>query len=410
MNSLEHAMAKIDDSQPQMIEFLRNLIRTPSLSGDERRVAELVADEMEALGYAVEVDDMGSVVGRRGAAGGRSILFNGHMDHIDAGARDRWSHDPYAADVVGGVLHGRGTVDMKGSLAAMIHGCAAPEVRGQVVVTCVVHEETNEGVATRKIIEGMGSGPDACVLGEPTDLRVSVGQRGRGVFRITTRGATSHASMPELGRNALYEMAPIIDRIKESNRHLPRDALLGAGSVAVTGIACKPGGGPIIPDLCEISVDRRLIPQENVDIVLGELRALAPGADVELVEEELTCYTGYRTRSKQYFPGWITDGGHWLVKESIDTLEDATGQRPDVTVWKFSTDGVATAGALRIPTVGFGPGDPSLAHQPDERIALSDVVAAARGFCALAHRLAAWSATGPCPSPISSRPPRAARP
>jgi putative selenium metabolism hydrolase len=389
MNSLGRALAKIDDAQPQMIEFLRNLIRTPSLSGDEGRVAELVAEEMESLGYAVEVDEMGSVVGRRGAADGRSILFDAHMDHIDVGALDRWSLDPYAASVVGGVLYGRGAVDMKGSLAALIYGCAAPEIRGQVTVTCVVHEETNEGIATRKIVEGMGSRPDACVLGEPTDLKVSVGQRGRGVFRIMTRGATSHASMPELGRNALYEMTPIIERIKEANRHLPRDPILGPGSVAVTGIACKPGGGPIVPDLCEISVDRRLIPREDVDTVLGELRTLAAGADVELVEEEFTCYTGYRTRSRQYFPGWITDEGHWLVKESLDALEEATGKRPDVTVWKFSTDGVATAGALRIPTVGFGPGDPSLAHQPDERVSLSDVLAAARGFCALAHRLAA---------------------
>lgn len=388
MEPIERYLNQAGEHELRIIGFLKELIRTPSLSGDEGRVAELIAREMEALGYEVEVDGMGSVLGRRGGSGGRVVLFDGHMDHIDAGAREGWSHDPYAAEVVDGVLYGRGAVDMKGALAAMIYGCALPQTRGEVVVACVVHEETNEGVATRKLIEERGLRPDVCVLGEPTDLALSVGQRGRCVFKITTRGATSHASMPELGRSALYEMTPIIDRIKEASRSLPSHPFLGAGSMAVTAITCKPGAGPIIPDLCEILIDRRLVPQETLSGVLEELRALAPEADVELVEDELTCYTGYRTRAAQYFPGWITDQGHWAVEEGLRALEEALGRRPEVIRWRFSTDGVATAGALGIPTVGFGPGDPSLAHQPDERIALSDVAAAARGYCALAYRLA----------------------
>jgi acetylornithine deacetylase/succinyl-diaminopimelate desuccinylase-like protein len=69
-------------------------------------------------------------------------------------------------------------------------------------------------------------------------------------------------------------------------------------------------------------------------------------------------------------------------------LEEGLRRRPEIIGWRFSTDGIATAGELRIPTIGFGPGDPSLAHQPDEHVALADVEMAARGYCALAHRLA----------------------
>jgi len=387
MDRLERYLDRLEEDEPRMLEFLRRLIQTPSLSGDEGRVAELIAGEMEGLGYEVEVDEMGSVLGRLGGDGGRTILFDGHMDHVDTGALESWSHDPYVAEVVDGVLYGRGAVDMKGALAAMIYGCAAPQIRGEVVVACVVHEETNEGVATGKLIEDRGLRPDVCVLGEPTDLALSVGQRGRCVFRITTRGVTSHASMPELGRNALYEMTPIIDRIKEANRSLPSHPFLGSGSMAVTAIACSPGAGPIIPDLCEILVDRRLVPQETLNGVLKELRALAAGAEVKLVEDELSCYTGYHAKAEQYFPGWITDQEHRAVEESLRALEEALGKRPGVIGWRFSTDGVATAGALGIPTIGFGPGDPALAHQPDEHLALSDVVAAACGYCLLAYRL-----------------------
>jgi len=387
MEGLDQCLRRVEDEEHRMLKFLKRLIQTPSLSGDEGRVADLITKEMENLGYEIEVDEMGSVMGRRRGNGGRVILFDGHMDHVDTGTRESWSHDPYAAEVAEGLLYGRGSVDMKGALAAMIYGCAAPRIQGEVVVACVVHEETNEGVTIRKLIEDRGLSPDACVLGEPTDLALSIGQRGRCVFRITTRGVTSHASMPELGRNALYEMTPIIDRIKEASHCLPSHPFLGGGSMAVTNITCKPGAGPIIPDSCEILVDRRLVPQETLGSVLDELKSLSDQAEVELVEDELVCYTGYHTTTKQYFPGWIIPRENWPVEAGLRALEEALDRRPEVVGWRFSTDGVATAGALGIPTIGFGPGDPSLAHQPDEHVALSDVAAAARGYCALAYRL-----------------------
>jgi putative selenium metabolism hydrolase len=227
------------------------------------------------------------------------------------------------------------------------------------------------------------------VLGEPTDLNLSIGQRGRCVFRIVTRGVTSHASMPELGKNALYRMTPIIDRLKEENQRLPDHPFLGPGSMAVTAITCKPGAGPIVPDYCEIQVDRRLVPQETLDGVFSEMKGYASGAEVELLVDELRCYTGFETRVDQYFPGWITDRDHWSVIESLEALERGLGERPEIIGWRFSTNGVATAGDLGIPTIGFGPGDPALAHQTNEHIVLADVASAARGYCALSYRLAA---------------------
>ena len=387
MDELYAYFEEVDQNLPRMNAFLGRLIKTPSLSGEEEEIAGIVSEEMRALGYGVDVDEMGNVIARRGGKNGRTILFDGHLDHIQPGALDSWSHPPYAAEVVDGVLYGRATVDMKGALAAMIYGCAAPELSGEVVLTLVVHEETNEGVATGKIIEEKSLELDACVLGEPTDLNLSIGQRGRCVFKIVTRGVTSHASMPELGENALYEMTQIIDRLKEANQRLPSHPFLGAGSMAVTTITCRPGAGPIVPDYCEIQVDRRLVPQETLAGVLYEMKEYAPGADVGLLVDELMCYTGYATKAEQYFQGWITDRDHWSVVESMGALERGLGEKPEIIGWRFSTDGVATAGELGIPTIGFGPGDPALAHQPNERIALADVASAARGYCALAYRL-----------------------
>lgn len=382
---MEGRLRRLRDYEPRMIDFLRRLIMTPSPSGCEGAVAELIVEEMELLGYDATVDEMGNVIGRIGE-GERTILFDGHMDHVSEGSPEGWSHRPYGAEMDGDMIYGRGAVDMKGSLASMIYGCAASEPSGRVVVACVVHEETNEGVALREIIESRIPRPDACIIGEPTDLRLSIGQRGRAVFRIATRGLTSHASMPELGINSIYRMVPVIERLREASERLPRDPLLGASSLAVTGIRSRPEG-PVVPDLCEILVDRRLIPQEGLEEVLRGLRELAPEAEVELMVDEITCYTGLRRSVQQYFPGWLTRPDSGLVALCLEALEASLGYRPETSVWRFSTDGVATAGTLGIPTVGFGPGDPTLAHRPDERISITDVKAAARGFCALSSTL-----------------------
>ena len=183
-------------------------------------------------------------------------------------------------------------------------------------------------------------------------------------------------------------MTPIIEKIRKANDSLPNHPFLGSGSMAITSIISKPGSGPIVPDYCEIQVDRRLVPQESLDMVLSELEGYAPDAEVSLLVDRLKCYTDYETCSEQYFPGWITDRDHWLVKEGINSLEIGMGKKPSIIGWRFSTDGIDTSGQLGIPTIGFGPGDPSLAHQPDEKIALSDIAAAARGYCTLAARLA----------------------
>jgi putative selenium metabolism hydrolase len=388
MDQLGTYLASVEKREPEIVAFLKKLVKTPSLSGEEGAIAGKVSERLAELGYRVDVDEMGNIIAQRGKGRGKTILFDGHLDHIQPGAPEGWSHGPYDAEVVDGTLYGRATVDMKGALAAMIYGCATPDVDGSVVLTFVVHEETNEGVATKKIIEEKGLSIDACVLGEPTDLQLSVGQRGRCVFKITTKGATSHASMPELGVNALYLMTPIIDRIREENPNLPTHPFLGGGSMAVTALRCLPGAGPIVPDHCEIEVDRRLVPQETLEGVLEEMQGLAPGAHVELLVDKLECYTGYSTEADQYFPGWIIEEDHWSVQESLEALTNGMGNKPDIIGWRFSTDGIATAGQLGIPTIGFGPGDPTLAHQPNEHINLGDVMAAAKGYCALAHRLA----------------------
>jgi acetylornithine deacetylase/succinyl-diaminopimelate desuccinylase-like protein len=133
MDQLVDYLARVEENESEIIDFLKQLVKTPSLSGEEGEIAGIVSDKLGELGYSVDVDGMGNIIARRGKGRGKTILFDGHLDHIQPGAPEGWSHGPYDAEVVDGTLYGRATVDMKGALAAMIYGCAAPEMDGEVI-------------------------------------------------------------------------------------------------------------------------------------------------------------------------------------------------------------------------------------------------------------------------------------
>src|SRR3954469_24349809 len=146
--------------------FALELVRTPSPSGSECAVAGLVRAELERLGYAVEIDALGNVVGTLDAGPGPCVLFDAHMDTVGVSDPAAWSFDP-AGELRDGRLYGRGAMDMKGPLAALVHGAAAAELSGgRVVVSASIAEEMIEGFATVAVAERVR--PDVAVICEAT--------------------------------------------------------------------------------------------------------------------------------------------------------------------------------------------------------------------------------------------------
>jgi putative selenium metabolism hydrolase len=381
----------------EMIQFLRRLVQTPSVSTHEGAVAELIAAEMRRLGLPeVRIDPMGNVIARLGPGGGPTLLFDAHMDTVDAGDPSTWRHDPYAADVENDILYGRGAADMKGAIAAMVYGAKAlldaglPR-RGSLVLAMVVQEEPCEGMAIREVIEEQGIQPDYCILGEPSNLTLARGHRGRLEAAVTVRGVSSHASAPDAGQNAIYGAARVIVGIELLAPQLNHDSFLGRGSVAVTHIESMAESRNAVPHRCTLYVDRRLTSDETEVKALTELRRIigreGVQAEVAVTEYQGTSYTGYPCRLRQYFPPWVLHEGHPFIGRVSQALEGVLGGRPRLTAWGFSTDGVYTAGVAGIPTLGFGPGDERYPHTSEEQIRLSDVVTAARGYAAIAAEL-----------------------
>ena len=180
----------------EMIAFCQRLVQTPSLPAEEGDVAALIRAEMERLGYdAVWTDEWGNVVGLlRGQGTGRSVMFNGHMDHIDPGNPQDWPYPPYSGVIHDGRLWGRGSADMKGPLAAMIHagGALAREgIRppGDLYLAAVVQEEVG-GLGTQKLVKTVRT--DCAVVGEASSNNLARGHRGRVEVVVRVRGRSVH--------------------------------------------------------------------------------------------------------------------------------------------------------------------------------------------------------------------------
>jgi putative selenium metabolism hydrolase len=382
-----------------MATFLQDLVRIPSLSTHEGAVAVRLAEEMHRVGFAeVWTDRIGNVIGRIGNGQGPKLLLDGHMDVVDVGDLARWPLPPYGGAIQDGVLYGRGTCDMKGGLAAMVYGAkalldAGVNLAGDLYVVGVVQEEPCEGLAIKALIEEEGIRPDYVVLGEPSNLQVRTGHRGRLEMRVTVRGKAAHASAPSLGSNAIHNAARLIFGLELLAPRLANDPFLGRGTLVVTQIESQAASRNALPDCCTFYVDRRLTLVETERKAMAEVQNIINteevDAQVEVTQYRATSYTGYECQARNAFPAWVMPEEHPLVQATVRSVRETLGYRPRLGHWSFSTDGTYTAGVANIPTVGFGPGEERYAHTLDEQIRLNDVVDAARVYARLAAELLA---------------------
>jgi putative selenium metabolism hydrolase len=388
-----------DHDKTELVEFLQDIVRTPSLSGEEDRVAARIAAAMRRAGFReVFADRIGNVVGRTGEGKRPVLLYNGHMDIVGVSDPSAWVHDPFGADIVDGVLYGRGACDMKGALTAMIWGAkllrdagVLPRLNGELVLAAVVQEEPCEGLAMRVLVEEEGLRPDWVVLGEPSNLQLSRGHRGRVEMEVVTHGRSCHAARPDLGENAVYSAAHLIFNLEMLSEQLGYDPFLGPGSLSVTHVESRAGSRNAVPDYARFIIDRRLTLGETEAKALAEVRSIIARervrAEVRVTEYEKSSYTGYQVKQHNYFPAWALEADHPLLQAATRAVKKTLGYRPTAGQWGFSTDGVYTMGIAGIPTIGFGPGDEVYAHAADEQIQLDDVFEASSVYAQLAVEL-----------------------
>ena len=381
-----------------LVKFMQDIIRIPSLSSEEGAVVQRIHDEMLKIGYdEVTVDPMGNVLGRIGS-GPRVIAFDGHVDTVDVGDPTLWDRNPHSGDIEGDILYGRGTSDMKGGVASSVYAGALLKKRGipdnvTLYVTGTVQEEDCDGLCWQYIVNEGGLRPDLVVITEPTSLRIYRGHRGRMEMEVHTSGISCHGSAPERGVNAVYKMAGIIADIEKLNERLePRDPL-GKGTVTISEIRSTSPSLCAVADGCCIHLDRRLTIDETEDTAVAEILALpsvqAAEATVKVLEYAVPSYTGLTYPTRKYYPTWETPAGEAAVDAATRAYELAFAAEPEVGYWTFSTNGVATAGMFDIPTIGFGPGHEHFAHAPNEQTEIEHLVRCTAFYSALVDTFAA---------------------
>ena len=366
-----------------LINFLQALVRTRSLSGDERLAARLISNEMRRLGFdRVWADANGSVIGViDGDLPGPTLLLDGHCDTVGVAPGVSWEHEPFGAELAGNRLFGRGSSDMKGALAAMIHAAAASDrshLAGTVTVSATVLEEVMEGAALQTVMATVR--PDFVIIGEATALDLNIGGRGRAEIQIEAAGKPAHSSSPHLGVNAVQRLIPAIQAIERLS--LPSDPLLGPALMALTDIISEPyPGHSVIPSRCRATYDRRLLPGETEDSVLAGLRTVPELAGIELriVQGEHATYTGATLSGPKFFPAWKLESGHPLLQTARAGLR-TSGLDPKLSAYRFCTNAAYSAGRAGVPTIGFGPSTEAQAHVADEYIELDELQAAAGGY------------------------------
>jgi putative selenium metabolism hydrolase len=393
--------AAAEQGQDAMIAFAQRLIRTPSLSGQERAVADLVLAEMEALGYdEAWRDDAGNVIGRiRPTApdGPRHrIMFNTHLDQVDVGDPAAWPYPPYDAVIADGALWGRGASDLKGPLACQVHAIAALKRLGRPIpndlfVTAVVQEEVG-GLGAQQLAPALPC--DYCILGEPTTNRIMHGHRGRVELRAVFRGRSVHASVPQTGVNPLYSLARFLQGLETLPMvDDPANPGLGPSSVAPTLLSTDQTSSNVVPAEATLTLDWRNVPAETPEAIVHKLqglldRSLTPGAQgqVSPTPRVLTSYTGVTVPQGAISPSFGTPADHPLVTGAHRILSAALGRDIPVGLWPFATDGghFVAAGAT---CIGFSPAWEEVIHTVDERISLALMTEAFAGYMALALEL-----------------------
>jgi putative selenium metabolism hydrolase len=263
-------------------------------------------------------------------------------------------------------------------------------------VVGTVQEEDCDGLALEYICTEVLPRPDVVVLGEATNLQVYRGHRGRAEFAIHTRGRAAHASAPERGVNAIYRMAPILEEIEALNERLAVDPFLGKGTVVVSKVEAQTPSLNAVPDGCTIYLDRRLTIGETVESARAELESLPAvqkgEARLDLLRYAGEAYTGMTLTTDKYFPTWVLPVDDPAVRAGVEAARHALGVTPQVGRWVFSTNGVASAGKLGIPTIGFGPANEIHAHSPDDQCPLEHLAPAVAWYAAFPG--AYLSATG----------------
>jgi putative selenium metabolism hydrolase len=249
-------------------------------------------------------------------------------------------------------------------------------------------EEDCDGIACQALVEVEGLRPDLVVVGEPTEMNVYRGHKGRVELKVTASGRSIHAASNQLGDNAIYKLLDVIAGIRDLNDQLHTDPFLGQGRITVTDMTVKTPSINAVPNEATIFIDRRLTFGESKEEALAQIEALIPTelrGDVraEMLMYNTPSYTGFVLPVEKYFPAWALPEEHPLVQAGLQTSQLLWGGTPHTGKLNFSTNAIYWMGKANIPTIIFAAGKETTAHSVLDQVPLADLVRATEWYALL---------------------------
>jgi succinyl-diaminopimelate desuccinylase len=363
--------------QEKVSRLLSELIAIPSCSGQEEAVVDYLVQRFGSQGIPCRVTELDgkplNVVAEIGA-GPRAIVLNSHVDTVPPGDRAPWHTDPFTPVEKDGLIYGRGAMDAKGCLTAMIVAFETLARRhdslpGRVILMAVGAEERG-GLGTKmEVAKGLKAG--AAIVGESTHLVPMVAHKGVLRLEVEVAGRAAHASDPEAGINAIVAMGPILMALNELATVVRRrsELLTGQASLVISTIS---GGVAlnVIPATCVISIDRRVLPTETEEAATREI--------VGVVNQALPAVSGARVevRKVRFVPPASTDSQEPIVAAAEQAASSILGRPIQAAGFSATCDMTYLVNNGGIPTVILGPGDIGVAHQANEHIAIDQMALA----------------------------------
>jgi acetylornithine deacetylase/succinyl-diaminopimelate desuccinylase family protein len=379
---LDKIISKI--SREKVVMLTKKFVQfdTQNPPGKEKELAQYVEEYLRSLGLNTELLDFlpnrpNLFAEYKVNDKGKKFLFDGHLDTVPVGNSSLWTVDPFSGTLKEGKIFGRGAADMKGSIAAFVHALetlidSGVELNGSVHMLLTSDEEIS-ALGTREFLK-KGYSADASIVGEPSCLEVNVAHKGVARWRLKTLGKSTHASTPEEGVNAIYKMAKVLNELEKlaksysmSSRQHP---LLGKPTLNVGTIV---GGTKdnIVPDFCEITIDRRLLPGDRVEEVEREFNQLLSrlASDDPSLKFELKLYHSHNPAE--------TPSNHPFVILANLCVEKVLGERRPVKGFQATTE-MSHLVEAGIPSIILGAGDIKVAHTVDEYVLVDELVNCAK--------------------------------
>src|SRR6266850_4340714 len=365
----------------ELVSILSDLIALPSPfpPGTSVEICAYAARRLRKAGYRVEIatktKGVDNVVAKmKGKGRGPVIAFNAHVDTVGVGERASWKSDPFKALVKGGLVHGLGAGNCKGSMAVQLW--LAEEIaprggpaRGEIIFTFVADEE-NLGPDGMEFLRQSGRvRPDALILGAQTENNLIVAERGVMWARITTRGKAAHAGNPSAGDNAILRMMRLVGALQAHyDKALARRVKGAMKSTVNIGMFHGGHNTNVVPSACTVEIDRRLLPSEKVKDAFKELKAI-----IDKVGEPKSLYSvAFLTGTNGFF---APENGA-AVGAFEAAIKTATGRKVKFLNATGVSDGRYYADD-GIEIINFGPGSGAQGHAANESVPIAEMVEAA---------------------------------